>query len=62
MVNAFDYDNPEHVRLAHLPQNLRWIGGSENCSKSDTIDWELINSNEVLQMIAKQIGITNEKI
>lgn len=31
---AFDLDDPEQVRLAFLPQNLRWLEHTENQEKS----------------------------
>jgi hypothetical protein len=31
---AFNLDDPEQVRLAFLPQNLRWLEHTENLEKS----------------------------
>jgi len=36
-ISIFNLDNPEHVRLAHLPCNLQWLPGLENIHKSDDI-------------------------
>ncbi len=54
---AFDLDNPEHVRLAHQPENLRWLPEKENLSKNDSIDIELICCSLKLLAIAKLIGL-----
>jgi hypothetical protein len=59
-ISVFDLDNPEHVRLAHLPRNLRWLDAKENLSKNDKLDWFLINNCVVLQMIAKEIDLTTQ--
>lgn len=53
----FDLDNPEHVRLAHLPQNLQWLTEDDNLKKNDSIDMELIRCSLSLTIIAKKIGI-----
>jgi hypothetical protein len=36
-LNSFNLDNSEHVRLAHLPCNLRWITKKDNMIKSSKI-------------------------
>lgn len=59
-ISVFNLDNPEHVRLSHHPENLRWLDSVENIRKSDSIDWSLIESNEVLSNIAKEIGLKKE--
>jgi hypothetical protein len=59
-ISVFNVDNIEHLKLAHLPQNLRWLPAIENMSKNDSIDWSLIDSNEVLSNIAKEIGLVKE--
>ena len=57
----FDLDIPEHVRLAHLPQNLQWLPADENLSKNDSVDMELIGCSLVLLSIAKKIGLVITK-
>lgn len=47
-LSLFDLDNPEHVRLAHLPENLRWLPGKENLEKHDKIILSLIEENPIL--------------
>lgn len=56
-LSVFDLDNPEHVRLAHLPENLRWLDATENLQKHDSIDMQLIRCSLVLTIIAQEIGI-----
>lgn len=56
-LSVFNLDNPEHVRLSHLPENLRWLPGLENLSKSDSIDMEIIGCSLKLLAIAKHIGL-----
>ena len=56
-VSIFDFDNPEHVRLSHLPENLRWISAEENFSKNDSIDMQLIRCSLALTYIAQEIGL-----
>lgn len=53
----FDLDNPTHVRLAHLSENLRWITAEENLSKKDKIDMQLIRCSLALTLIAQEIGL-----
>lgn len=56
-ISVFNLDIPEQVRLAHIPQNLRWILKTENLKKKDFVDWELIFSIPELVDIAKTIGL-----
>ena len=56
-LSVFDLDNPEHVRLAHLPENLRWLDATENRIKSDNIDMQLIRCSLGLTLIAQEIGL-----
>lgn len=58
---CFDFDNPEHIRLAYHPNNLQWLPEKENCSKSDFIDFGLILGNNDLEFIAKEIGILERR-
>lgn len=53
----FDFNDNEHIRLAHLPENLRWIPASENLSKQDTILWDVISSNQTLLEIATKLDL-----
>lgn len=59
-ISVFNLDNPEHVRLSHHPENLRWLDAITNIRKQDSIDWSLIESSEVLSNIAKEIGLVKE--
>lgn len=54
-VSIFDLDNPEHVKLAHISENLRWLDSKCNISKSDDII-DLVYENSVLVNILKLIG------
>jgi len=54
---AFDFNNLDHVRLSHLPENLRWLEKKENLKKQDKIIWSLISSNNVLLEISEQLKI-----
>jgi hypothetical protein len=56
-ISKFNLDIPEHVRLAHLPENLQWLPKSDNLSKSDKIPYDLIYCSLKLQVIAKKIGV-----
>jgi hypothetical protein len=53
----FDFNDIEHIRLAHLPENLRWIPSSENLSKQDIILWDVISSNQTLLEIATKLEL-----
>jgi hypothetical protein len=57
-ISVFDCDNVEHIKLAHSPENLRWLIGKENLEKSDKIIWELIEASPKLLEIASKIGLT----
>lgn len=54
-MSKFDFDNPEHVRLAHSPENLQWLGAYENDSKSNSYTLQIFLS-PVLINILKIIG------
>lgn len=54
-ISIFNLDNPEHVILSHLPENLRWLESKINTSKSDDII-DLVYENPVLVNILKIIG------
>lgn len=56
-ISVFNLGNSLHVRLAHHPENIRWLDGIENMSKSNYVDLNLISSNPILVDIAKQIGL-----
>lgn len=56
-ISLFDLDNPEHVRLAHVPRNLRWLPGKENLEKSDNIDFETIICSLQLRTTCLTIGV-----
>lgn len=56
-ISLFQFDNKEHVRLAHSPENLRWIPGKENLEKAYKIIPELIKGNRVLEEICKILDI-----
>lgn len=60
-LSVFNLDDAEHVRLAHLPENLRWLPGKENCSKNDFVDWTLIKSDHTLLTITLLIGLKNDE-
>ena len=54
-ISKFNLDNKEHVKLAHLPCNLRWLSSTENIQKRDKIIIELFTPE--LFEIAKIIGL-----
>jgi len=56
-LSVFNLDDAEHVRLAHLPENLRWLPGKENLEKHDFVDWSLIKSDHTLLTIALLINL-----
>lgn len=56
-VAIFDFDNNDHVRISHLPENLRWLPAKENNLKKDKILWDLISTEPVLLEIAKILQI-----
>lgn len=56
-ISAFNVDDVEHLKLAHVKENLRWLEASANMSKNDSIDWTLIESYPKLTEIAKIIGL-----
>ncbi len=55
-ITKFDLDNPEHVRLAHLPCNLQWLHKIDNRKKSNNIPPEAYE-NEELRSILTAIGL-----
>lgn len=56
-ISLFQFDNKEHVRLAHCPENLRWILGKENLEKANKIIPELIKGNPILEDICNILDI-----
>jgi len=57
-VRAFNFDDPEHVRLSHIPENLRWIHKDENNAKKDKIIWSLISSSPELLSVANSLHLS----
>ena len=55
-ISIFDLDNPEHVRLAHLPRNLQWLPGSENIHKSDDILDYVYENSELVYILNIILG------
>lgn len=55
-ITKFNLDDAEHVRLAHLPCNLRWLDSKENKIKSDKIP-EFVNGIPELVSILTAIGL-----
>jgi hypothetical protein len=51
----FDVTNQRHVYLAHLPCNLRWFPGDDNARKNDTVDIDIVNSDESLLAIYNEV-------
>lgn len=56
-LSLFDLDNPEQVRLAHVPRNLRWLPGRENLEKNNKIDFQAIICSLQLRTICLFIGV-----
>ena len=50
---AFNFDDPEHVKLSQSPCNLRWIRKKENLEKSDTIPEIAYSNPELLEILIK---------
>lgn len=59
-LDAFNLDNPEHVRLAHLPVNLQWLTREENLSKGRKI-LPIVFSEPELLAIWNAIKVDNPK-
>lgn len=55
-VSIFDLDNPEHVKLAYSPENLRWLNSTENIKKSDNIIEYVFENEKLLEIYKKIIG------
>lgn len=58
-LKAFNLNSIEHVRLAHLPENLQWITKKDNMSKKDKIP-DLAYENSDLRKILEIIGIIKQ--
>lgn len=59
-LRAFDPNDSDMLKLAHNPNNLRWITAEENNLKLDYIYWDVISSNERLLEIASVLKLTKE--
>lgn len=59
-LNIFDLNNVDHVKLAHTPNNLRWVPAEENLKKNKKICFDLINNDPVLVEIYH--NITNQQM
>jgi len=57
-LRAFDPNDSEMLKLAHDPNNLRWITAEENNLKLDYIHWDVISSNKRLLEIAEILKLT----
>jgi hypothetical protein len=57
---VFNFDNPEHIKLAYSADNLRWYDCIKNIKKSDIIVWDLIEQSLELLEIANLLGIKKE--
>ena len=60
-LKVFDLNNKEHIRLAHLPDNLRWITKKENMAKRDKIPDMAYNTPELMKILIT-IGAIKEYI
>lgn len=56
-ISLFNFDLKEHVRLAHCPENLRWVTQTENLKKFNKIIPELIIGNKILESICIMLNI-----
>ena len=56
---CFNLDIDDHIRLAHLPCNMRWITANDNLTKHNTIP-DFAYSDPDLIEILKTIGIVND--
>lgn len=52
----FNFDNPEHVKLSHLPCNLRWLNAGKNIKKHDHIIDYVYNSSELIYILNIILG------
>lgn len=59
-LRAFDVNDSEMLKLAHDPNNLRWLSAEDNNIKLDYIYWEVIESNERLLEIAEILKLTED--
>jgi len=50
-LTLFNLSNPEHVRLANIPNNLRWVKSEVNLKKNKSIQIDLISSDPILNEI-----------
>lgn len=60
-ISIFDLDNPEHVRLCHVPENFQWLPAFDNGSKSDSIYFDLIEANPRLSEIFQKLMDNQEE-
>lgn len=54
-ISKFDFNNLEHIKLCHLPENFRWVSAKENLEKSDKVLSEF-SSCPVLAEILKIVS------
>ena len=57
----FDLSIPEQVKLAHVPNNLRWVEGKINLKKNKSIQLDLIEPDSVLREIYTALLVKTEK-
>ncbi len=50
-LSLFDLDNPEHVRLSHVPENLQWLPSDKNNDKHDKITTQAMYDIKLLQIL-----------
>lgn len=51
----FDLDNPDHVKLSHVPENFQWLKSFDNGNKQDKFTKQIFSS-PILINILKIIG------
>lgn len=54
---AFNFDNPEEIKLAFAPENHQWMLGHENLSKHDII---IVEGNNINGRIIRQLPLTQK--
>ncbi len=54
---VYDFNNPEEIKKCWQPENLRIIPASENLSKGDTLDYDLIEKHNIWHLLPEKYRI-----
>lgn len=58
----FDLSNSEHIRLANIPNNLRWVESKINLKKNKFVQIDLIDSDPTLKEIYRTLIKTENTV